>query len=49
MYTQDLDHLPFNKDELKDRLEKSGVEEWAYILHDKDIDENGKKFDLIFM
>lgn len=43
MYTQDLDHLPFNKDELKDRLEKSGAEEWAYILHDKDIDENGKK------
>ncbi|GAA0042133.1 Rep family protein [Lactobacillus amylovorus subsp. animalium] len=43
MYTQDLDHLPFNKDELKDRLEKSGAEEWAYILHDKDIDENNKK------
>ncbi|NRO87254.1 Rep family protein [Lactobacillus helveticus] len=43
MYTQDLDHLPFSKDELKDRLEKSGAEEWAYILHDKDVDENGKK------
>lgn len=43
MYTQDLGHLPFPKDNLKDRLEKSGAEEWAYILHDKDVDENGKK------
>lgn len=43
MYTQDLKHLPFSKDNLKDRLEKSGAEEWAYILHDKDVDENGKK------
>ena len=43
MYTQDLDHLPFSKDKLKDRLEKSGAEEWAYILHNKDIDEHGEK------
>lgn len=43
MYTQDLDHLPFNKDKLKDILEKSGAEEWAYILHDKDTDDDGKQ------
>ena len=42
MYTQDLDHLPFNKDTLKTRLEKSGAQEWAFILHDKDVDENNK-------
>lgn len=49
MYTQDLDHLPFNKDTLKTRLEKSGAQEWAFILHDKDVDENKKKYVLIFM
>ena len=27
MYTQDLDHLPFKPDELKDKLEKSGADE----------------------
>lgn len=43
MYTQDLGHLPFNKDKLKDILEKSGAEEWAYILHDKDTDDDGKQ------
>lgn len=43
MYTQDLDHLTFNPQELKDKLEKSGAEEWAYILHDKDTDKNGKQ------
>lgn len=42
MYTQDLDHLPFKKEDLKTILEKSSVEEWAYILHDKDIDKDGK-------
>lgn len=42
MYTQDLDHLPFSKDNLKDRLEKSGAKEWAYILHDKDTDDQDK-------
>lgn len=42
MYTQDLDHLPFPKDDLKDILEKSGADEWAYILHDKDKDKDGK-------
>lgn len=43
MYTQDLDHLPFKPEELKDRLEKSGAEEWAYILHDKDTDKDDKE------
>lgn len=43
MYTQDLDHLPFKPQELKDKLEKSGADEWAYILHDKDTDENSKQ------
>lgn len=42
MYTQDLDHLPFKKEDLKTLLEKSSAEEWAYILHDKDIGKNGK-------
>lgn len=43
MYTQDLYHLPFKPQDLKDKLEKSGADEWAYILHDKDTDENGKQ------
>lgn len=43
MYTQDLDHLPFKKEKLKEILEKSSAEEWAYILHDKDTNEKGEK------
>lgn len=43
MYTQDIDHLPFKKDDLASILEKSRAQEWAYILHDKDVDENKKK------
>lgn len=43
MYTQDEDHLPFKKDDLASILEKSSAQEWAYILHDKDVDENKKK------
>lgn len=43
MYTQDLNHLPFKPEELKDKLEKSGADQWAYILHDKDTNEDGKQ------
>lgn len=42
MYTQDLTHINFEKDKLKAILEKSGATEWAYILHDKDVNEENK-------
>lgn len=42
MYTQDEEHLPFEADKLKSKLEKSGADEWAYILHDQDKDDEGK-------
>lgn len=43
MYTQDLDHLPFKKEDLEKKIVKSGAIEWAYILHDKDLDDKGEK------
>ncbi|NRO31031.1 hypothetical protein IMAU30143_01245 [Lactobacillus helveticus] len=43
MYTQDLDHLPFKKEDLEEKILKSGAIEWAYILHDKDLDDKSKK------
>lgn len=43
MYTQDLDHLPFPKENLEGKILKSGAIEWAYILHDKDLDDKGNK------
>lgn len=43
MYTQDLAHLPFKQEKLKEKLEKSTAIEWAYILHDKDLDQDSKK------
>lgn len=42
MYTQDIEHLPFKQEDLKELLEKSNAEQWAYILHDKDVNEKGK-------
>lgn len=48
MYTQDLDHLPFKKEDLKTLLEKSSAEEWAYILHDKDIGKKWKNYQTSF-
>lgn len=42
MYTQDLKHLPFSEDKMKEKLEQSGVNEWAYIVHDKDKNEDGE-------
>lgn len=49
MFVQDLTHLKIKPTELKEILEKSGAEKWAFILHDKDskddsdgiLDENG--------
>ncbi|MDK6810570.1 Rep family protein [Ligilactobacillus agilis] len=42
MYTQDIEHLPFKQEDLKELLEKSNAEQWAYILHDKDVNEKGE-------
>lgn len=42
MYTQDIEHLPFKQENLKELLEKSNAEQWAYILHDKDVNEKGE-------
>ena len=36
MYMQDYDHLKVKKDDIKEILEKSGADEWAYIVHDQD-------------
>lgn len=36
MYVQDLTHLKVKPTELKEILEKSGAEKWAFILHDRD-------------
>ena len=36
MYTQDLDHLPFNIKSLQSLIKTEPLEEWAYIIHDKD-------------
>lgn len=38
-YTQQLDHLKISLDDLPDLLNKKPLEEWAYIVHDKDIDK----------
>lgn len=35
MFVQDLTHLKIKPTELKEILEKSGAEKWAFILHDK--------------
>lgn len=40
MYVQDLTHLKVKPTELKEILEKSGAEKWAFILHDKDFKED---------
>lgn len=42
MYTQDLKHLPFKLSELKNILQKEPLDEWAYILHNKDVNKNQK-------
>jgi hypothetical protein len=42
MYTQDIEHLPFKQEDLKELLEKSNAEQWAYILHDKDVNDKGE-------
>ena len=42
MYVQDLTHLKVKPTELKEILEKSGAEKWAFILHDKDVKDDSK-------
>ena len=42
MYVQDLNHLKVNLDDLINILEQSNSSEWAYIVHDEDLDENGE-------
>ena len=41
-YVQDTDHLKVEPKQFQDFLSKSGAVEWAYILHDKDADQNNK-------
>ena len=45
MYTQQLSHLPFTLEELPERLNAINPQKYAYILHNKDIGENGKPVD----
>lgn len=40
MYVQDLTHLKVKPTEFKSILEKSGAEKWAFILHDRDENED---------
>ena len=40
MYVQDLTHLKIKPTEFKSILEKSGAEKWAFILHDRDENED---------
>lgn len=42
MFVQDLTHLKVKPTELKQILEKSGAEKWAFILHDKDSKDDSK-------
>ena len=42
MYVQDLEHLKVGLSDLGSILAKTSVQEWAYILHDKDVYENGE-------
>ena len=42
MYVQDVRHLKVEESEIKTILKNSNASEWAYILHDKDTDENGE-------
>lgn len=41
MYVQDVDHLKIDFKELPNILNKSAAEQWAFIVHDKDMDEKG--------
>ena len=45
MYTQQLSHLPFTLEELPERLNAINPQKYAYIVHNKDIGENGKPVD----
>ena len=45
MYTQQLSHLPFTLEELPERLKAITPQKYAYIVHNKDIGENGKPVD----
>lgn len=41
MLTQQLDHLGMSCDELEGRVSSLGAEEWALIVHDRDVSEDG--------
>lgn len=40
MYMQDFDHLKIDFNDLTNILTKANIQEWAYIIHDKDTDQN---------
>ncbi|WP_348635298.1 Rep family protein [Lactobacillus sp. ESL0679] len=42
MYVQYLEYLKIELLDLDSILSKSSLQEWAYILHDKDVDKNGE-------
>lgn len=41
MLTQQLDHLGMSVDDLGQRIAGLGAQQWAYIVHDKDVSEDG--------
>lgn len=43
MFVQYLDHLNIKVADMPKIIGTLSAEEWAYIIHDKDIDDNGKK------
>lgn len=43
MYVQDLDHLKVKYEDLDKLLLQCDCSEYAWILHDKDVDKKGKK------
>lgn len=40
-YVQRLDYLPFPMEELQKRLNERPIKRWAYLVHDKDVYEDG--------
>lgn len=45
MYTQQLSHLPFQLIDLEEKIAALAPEKFAHIIHDKDVNENGKPAD----
>ena len=42
MYVQDVQHMQIKESKLSKILDKSGALEWAYINHNKDVDNRGQ-------